>query len=75
MTLYLERFGGRLFEASCLPGQRRLHTHNEQARRRRAIVSALASGHAGHNGHYDAARRYRTDREARGACLMALVGT
>jgi len=60
----------RVIRSLILPGQRRLHMHNEQVRRRRAIVSALATTQVT---TYDAARKYRTDREGRAACLAALV--
>lgn len=49
-----------------LPGQRRLHMKNEQPRRRRAIVSALVATHV-------EVAIYDADREARSACLVALI--
>jgi hypothetical protein len=55
-----------------VPGRRRIHMHNEPARRRRAIVSSLATAPITAT-IYDAGRRYRTDRAARSACLAALV--
>jgi hypothetical protein len=55
-----------------LPGQRRLHMKHEQPSRRRAIVSALTTMPVTAT-VYDAARRYRTEREARSACLAALI--
>lgn len=54
-----------------LPGQRRLHMKKEQPQRRRAIVSLLATTTATTT-LYDAGRNYRTDHEARAACLKAL---
>lgn len=55
-----------------LPGRRRLHMHNEHARHRRFIVSELSA--TGIEAViYDAARNYRTDREARAACLTVLI--
>lgn len=62
----------RVIRGLILPGQRRLHMHNEQARRRRAIVSALATMPIRAT-VYDAGRGYRTDRAARSACLATLV--
>ena len=55
-----------------LPGQRRLHMKHEQPRRRRVIVSALLTAPV-KTTIYDAGRGYATEREARGACLTALV--
>lgn len=54
------------------PGSRRLHMHNERAHRRGLIVAELAALPIALT-VYDAARRYRTEREARAACLRALV--
>jgi hypothetical protein len=54
------------------PGNRRLHMVDERPRRRPGIVSTLAATDIAVT-IYDAARRYRTGREARGACLAALV--
>jgi len=62
----------KITRALVLPGQRRIHMKHEQPRRRRAIVSALAAMPVAVT-VYDAARRYRTDLEARAACLTALV--
>lgn len=56
-----------------LPGQRRLHMHSEQARRRRVIVSAVAALEITAT-IYDAGRNYDTDAAARAACLAALIG-
>jgi hypothetical protein len=56
-----------------LPGQRRIHMHGEQDRRRRAIVSAVAALNVSVT-VYDADRNYGTDFLARAACLAALVG-
>lgn len=55
-----------------LPGQRRLHMHNEQARRRRRIVSAVQAMPI-RAVIYDAGRFHQTDRAARSACLAALI--
>lgn len=63
-----------LIRGLILPGQRRLHMNHEQTRRRRAIVSALAGTELDAT-IYDAARRYRTEHEARTACLTALVSS
>lgn len=55
-----------------LPGQRRLHMKDERNQRKRAIAAALVG--AGTQATVDdAARRYPTEREARAACLRALV--
>ncbi|MGQ0625544.1 MAG: hypothetical protein ACT4PP_12965 [Sporichthyaceae bacterium] len=54
------------------PGNRRLHMVDERPRRRPAIVDAVVSTEIAVS-IYDAARRYRTEREARAACLTALV--
>lgn len=62
----------KVVRALVLPGQRRIHMKHEQMRRRRVIVSALAAAEIRAT-VYDAARRYRTDRAARTACLTALV--
>jgi hypothetical protein len=56
-----------------LPGQRRLHMHNEQAQRRRRIVSRVQTLPIRAT-IYDAGRLYGTDRAARSACMEALVG-
>jgi hypothetical protein len=62
----------KITRALVLPGQRRIHMKHEQPRRRRAIVSALTA--AGLDTTiYDASRRYRTEHEARTACLTALI--
>lgn len=59
--------------ALVLPGQRRLHMVRERDSRRRLILSTLVA--IGIEAVvYDAGRNYPTDREARGACLTALVG-
>jgi len=55
-----------------VPGRRRLHMNHEHVRHRRVVVSALAAMPIAAT-IYDAARRYPTEREARGACLTALV--
>jgi hypothetical protein len=55
-----------------VPGRRRLHMHNETLRQRRLMVSTFV-GMALEATVYDAGRGYRTDREARTACLTALV--
>ena len=55
-----------------LPGQRRLHMHSEQGRRRRAILSAVVSAGV-ETTVYDASRRYPTELAARAACLAAVV--
>lgn len=55
-----------------VPGRRRLHMHNEHVRHRRVVVSTLVAMPVAAT-VYDAARRYRTDLEARAACLAALV--
>lgn len=54
------------------PGNRRLHMHNERPARRPEIVATIATANIELT-VYDAARRYRTDRDARAACLTALV--
>lgn len=54
------------------PGNRRLHMVDERPRNRPGIVVALVSSGI-EVSIYDAARRYRTDRAARAACLTALV--
>jgi len=55
-----------------LPGQRRLHMVREQDSRRRLILSTFVA--IGIQAVvYDAGRNYRTDREARAACLATLV--
>ena len=55
-----------------VPGRRRLHMHNETARRRLIVVSTLTAMPLAVR-IYDAARRYPTEHEARAACLAALV--
>lgn len=62
----------KIVRSLVLPGQRRLHMKHEQPRRRRTIVSALIAAPV-KTTIYDAGRHYRTDREARAACLTALV--
>jgi hypothetical protein len=62
----------RMVQGLILPGQRRIHMHGEQARRRRAIVSAVAALNVSVT-IYDAGRNYDTDIAARAACLAALV--
>jgi hypothetical protein len=62
----------KVIRALVQPGNRRLHMHGERPRRRPGIVSAIAATDIEVT-IYDAARRYRTDREARAACLAALV--
>lgn len=55
-----------------LPGQRRLHMKNENDRRKHAIASAIVATDIQVT-VYDAARRYRNERERRAACLRAVV--
>jgi hypothetical protein len=55
-----------------VPGRRRVHMHNETTRQRRVIVAALTSMNISAI-VYDAGRNYRTDGEARAACLATLV--
>jgi len=55
-----------------VPGRRRLHMNHEHARHRRVVVSALVAMPIAVT-VYDAARRYRTDMDARAACLTTLV--
>ncbi|MHB8295043.1 MAG: hypothetical protein ACYDH5_10560 [Acidimicrobiales bacterium] len=62
----------RAIRGLILPGQRRLHMVDERPSRKRTIVSALVAMQITTT-IYDAARRYRTEREARAACLTALV--
>jgi len=62
----------RVVRGLILPGQRRLHMVRERDSRRREILSALAATQVEAT-IYNAARRYRTDREARAMCLTALV--
>ena len=54
------------------PGQRRIHMKNERDARRREIASALARCEIDAV-VYDAARRHKTELEARRHCLNALV--
>ncbi len=54
------------------PGNRRLHMVDERPRHRPGIVSALVTTEIEVT-IYDAARNYRTDRQARSACLAAIV--
>ncbi|MGQ0466121.1 MAG: hypothetical protein ACT4QG_12450 [Sporichthyaceae bacterium] len=54
------------------PGNRRLHMVDERPRRRPGIVATLAATDIAVT-IYDAARRYPTERDARAACLTALV--
>lgn len=54
------------------PGNRRLHMVDERPRHRPRIVSALVETEIEVT-IYDAVRNYRTDREARSACLAVLV--
>ncbi len=54
------------------PGNRRLHMHDERPRRRPGIVAAVVATDIVVT-VYDAGRRYRSDHEARAACLAALV--
>ncbi len=58
--------------ALILPGQRRLHMHNEHARRRRRIVSDIQDIAISVT-IYDAGRLYGTDRAGRAACMSALI--
>jgi hypothetical protein len=62
----------RVIRSLIQPGNRRLHMVDERPRHRSEIVAALATT-AIEITIYDAARHYRTDREARAACLAALV--
>lgn len=55
-----------------LPGQRRLHMKDENDRRKRALINAIAGADVTAT-VYNAGRRYRTERERRAACLRALV--
>ena len=54
------------------PGNRRLHMVDERPRNRPKIVAALVETEIEVT-IYDAVRNYRTDREARAACLAVLV--
>jgi len=62
----------KVLQGLVLPGQRRLHMKDESDPRRRAIASAIV-GCGARAIVYDAARRYRTDRDRREACLRLLV--
>lgn len=62
----------RLVHSLIQPGNRRLHLVDERPNNRPRIVSAVASPPITAV-VYDAGRRYRTDRLARGACLEALA--
>lgn len=62
----------RVVRGLIVPGRRRLHMHNETARQRRIVASTLAAMPLTAT-MYDASRNYRTDLEARGACLTALA--
>jgi hypothetical protein len=62
----------RVVRGLIAPGRRRLHMHNETSRRRRIVASTLVTMPLTAT-MYDAARNFRTDLEARGACLTALV--
>lgn len=55
-----------------MKGQRRLHMTKESDPRRRKITAAL-HGSGVHATIYDAGRRYRSELDARAACLTALV--
>jgi hypothetical protein len=55
-----------------LPGARRLHMHNEAVRRRERIVASLVTMPIRAT-VYKASSAHRTERDARGACLKALV--
>jgi hypothetical protein len=54
------------------PGNRRLHMVDERPRHRSGIVAAVVATGVEVT-VYDAGRAYRTEREARAACLAALV--
>ncbi len=55
-----------------LPGERRLHMKDERMQRKRQIASAIAA--MGIEATvYDAATRYRNERERRSECLRAIV--
>lgn len=62
----------RTLTSLVLPGQHRLHMNSERDSRRRQIVSAIV-GSGVQATIYDAGRRYRTERDARAACLRAIV--
>jgi hypothetical protein len=55
-----------------LPGARRLHMHNESVRRRERIVASLVTMPIRAT-VYEARSAHRTERDARAACLRALV--
>ena len=55
-----------------LPGERRLHMKDERTRRKRQIASAIAAMGVEAT-VYDAATRYRNERERRAECLRAIV--
>jgi hypothetical protein len=62
----------RALQDLVLPGQRRLHMKAERDPRRRAIAATIvASGVQATI--YDASRGYKTERDARAACLEAVV--
>ncbi|NNM96393.1 MAG: hypothetical protein HKL89_02145 [Candidatus Dormibacteraeota bacterium] len=56
-----------------LPGARRLHMHNEALRRRERIVASLATMPIRATVYEARSATYLTERDARGACLKALV--
>ncbi|MCA1675934.1 MAG: hypothetical protein LC799_28430, partial [Actinobacteria bacterium] len=62
----------KIIRGLILPGQRRLHMKDENDRRKHAIASAII-GTDIRVTVYDAARRYRNERERRAACLRAVV--
>ena len=63
----------KLLRGLVLPGQRRLHMKDESDPRKRLIASAIA-GSGVRATVYEASSDYRTEREARAACLRELVG-
>lgn len=62
----------RVIRGLVQPGNRRLHMVDERPRHRPAIVAAVV-GTPIRATIYEAARSYRTDREARSACLAGLI--
>ncbi|GAB94543.1 hypothetical protein BJY21_004390 [Kineosphaera limosa] len=62
----------RLLKALVMPGQRRLHMKRESNARRGAILHAITASGATAT-VYNAGRASRNEREARQACLQAVV--
>src|SRR5664280_2333388 len=63
----------KLLRSLVLPGQRRLHMKDDESGPRKRTIATAIIATGIRTTVYDAATRYRTERDRRAACLRAVV--